>query len=169
MTERTTHAELPDPFRRVIRRLWHAVTPHGVTWALTGSAGFVLQGVPVAPTDIDVQTDEGGAYEIERQFADDVVDPVSFSEGAGIRSHVGRLVSDGIWVTLMGALQTRLTDGSWEPPVGVAEHRKLVPMDGIWVPVRDLRYEEQAYRRLRRMERADLLRSVIEQRRPDWT
>jgi len=62
----------------------------------------------------------------------------------------------------MGALQKRLSDGNWESPVDVAEHQTFVPMDDVYVPVLDLRYEEHAYRRLGRNERADLLRAVIE-------
>jgi hypothetical protein len=164
MVDRTPKRELPIAVRRVLARLCQAASPDEVVWALTGSTGFALQDVPVTPQDIDVQTDERGAYAIERRLADHVADPVSFSEGPGIRSHFGRLVVEGITVELMGALQKRRSDGHWEPPVDVARHRTFVPMDGVRVPVLDLGYEERAYRRLGRIERADLLRSVLEQR-----
>ncbi len=164
MVDRTPKGALPGCFRRVIGRLCHVASPEDVIWALTGSTGFALQDVPVTPTDIDVQTDEQGAYAIERRLDGYLVDPVSLSEGTGIRSHFGRLVLEGITVELMGALQKRRSDGRWEPPVDVSRHRTFVPMDGVRVPVLDLCYEERAYRCLGRTERADLLRSVVEQR-----
>lgn len=158
-----------------------------VTWALTGSLSFALQGVPVDPTDVDVQTDEPGAYALERRLSrlDDaavaVRDPVSFSTGDGIRSHFGVLAVGGVRVEVMGALQKRV-DGNWEPPVDVAERRTWIAVDGRhgapaddWsdrgadpggtegdasfrVPVLPLAYEATAYERLGRSERAALLR-----------
>jgi len=50
-----------------------------VIWALTGSLGHALQGVPVEVHDVDIQTDREGAYEIERRFSEFVVRRVRFS------------------------------------------------------------------------------------------
>jgi len=41
---------------------------------------MALQGVPIPVHDIDIQTDKDGAYEIERCFAEYVVEPVRYSE-----------------------------------------------------------------------------------------
>ncbi len=38
--------------------------PYDLPWALTGSASFALQGVSLAPEDVDVQTSAAGAYEV---------------------------------------------------------------------------------------------------------
>ncbi|QKY20759.1 hypothetical protein B4589_010365 [Halolamina sp. CBA1230] len=126
-------------------------------WALTGSASFALQGVPVEPNDIDVQTTEAGADAIESAFADRVVEPVSLSAAEGITSHFGALELAGVRVEIMGAVQKRRPDGAWEPPVDVTEHRRFVDLDGRSVPVLSLQYEAAAYERLGREERAALL------------
>jgi len=35
-----------------------------IVWALTGSTAFIIQGMQFAPNDIDIQTNEIGAYAI---------------------------------------------------------------------------------------------------------
>lgn len=141
----------------VVETLHERLDDRAVTWALTGSTSFALQGVPVTPNDVDVQTTADGAYEVADAFADRVVDPVSFSESEAIRSHFGALELDGVRVEVMGAVQKRRPDGTWEPPVDVADHRTVVDAGGVSVPALSLRYEANAYERLGRSERAALL------------
>lgn len=109
------------------------------------------------PGDIDVQTSREGAYAIAECFAEDVVEPVSFSAADRVRSHFGRLVLADVPVEVMGGVQKRRLDGTWEPPVDVAEHRETVSVEGLDVPVLSLEYEAEAYKRLGRQERATLL------------
>jgi hypothetical protein len=71
-----------------------------------------LQGVPVDIHDVDVQTDEPGAYRIKQVFRDEVVQPVGLSSSAGERSHFGKLVVSGVCVEVKGPLRKRLPDGS---------------------------------------------------------
>jgi hypothetical protein len=129
-----------------------------VPWALTGSASFALQGVPVEPDDVDVQTTAPGAYAIAETFENRVVDPVSHSATDRITSYFGALELHGLRVEIMGAVQKRRPpDGTWEPPVNVETHRTFVELDGRSVPVLSLAYEADAYERLGRHERAELL------------
>ncbi len=139
-----------------LRTTHEACTDGNVTWALTGSLSFALQGVPVEPDDVDVQTTEAGAYELERRLSEAVVDPVSLESSDGIRSHFGAFDLAGVRVEVMGALQKR-ADGAWEPPVDVTDHRRWITVDGLDVPVLSLEYEATAYERLGRHERAALL------------
>lgn len=134
---------------------------HSITWALTGSTSFVLQGVSLTPNDIDIQTTAAGAYEIERVFSEHVIDPVSFSEAEMIRSHYGTLDFDEIHVEIMGALEKRRDDGSWDEPVDVTAHRTYVPLEGVRIPVLSIEYEAQAYEHLGRDERAQLLKEHV--------
>lgn len=143
--------------RRVLETLAETLSSRSPPWALTGSTSFALQGVPVSPNDVDVQTTEDGAYAIADAFPDRVVETVSFSEAESIRSHFGVLDFDGVRVEVMGALQKRRPDGTWEPPVDVTDHRTFVTVDGTPIPVLTLSYEAEAYERLGRSERASLL------------
>lgn len=146
----------------VVERLLEGLADSPVDWAFTGSTSFALQGVPVEPNDVDVQTTESGAYEIERRFAGHVAEPVSFQSGKGIRSHFGVLSLDGVTVEIMGAVQKQLADGTWEAPVVVETHRQFVPFRGDQVPVLSLDYEARAYEQLGRTERARLIRDYVE-------
>jgi hypothetical protein len=148
--------------RTIVTRLANA----RVDWALTGSTSFVLQGVPVEPQDIDVQTDGEGAYEIERLLVEYVTRNVAFSATDRIHSHFGALSIFGLEVEIMGDLQTRLPDGSWESPVDVTQHRKYVKVDEMRVPVLSLEHEARAYELLGRAERAKLLRAYARSNLP---
>lgn len=154
---------VPEEIALALERLVKRLEETTIEWALTGSTSFVLQGVPMEPTDIDVQTTASGAYAIEELFSGHVTDPVTFTESATIRSHFGTVVLDGVTVEIMGALQKRLDDGTWEPPVDVSMHRTRVAFRGHDVPVLSLAYEAEAYDQLGRTERADELRQYREE------
>lgn len=158
-----------DVLRQVVMRLADETVAGGtpLVWALTGSLSFALQGVPIEPHDIDLQTDEAGAYAIERCFAAAVIRPVCFSAAARIRSHFGALCLGGIEVEIMGDIEKRLPDGTWSGPVDVAQHRRFVSVDDLRVPVLSLRYEVDAYRVLGRLEKADLLEQWLAARSPE--
>ena len=55
-------------------------------WVVTGSLGMALQGMDIEIHDIDIQTDQRGAYEIEDLLSDYVVMPVEYSASKRIRS-----------------------------------------------------------------------------------
>lgn len=93
---------IPQTHLEVLRRLYERLEDAGVNWVVTGSLGFALQGIPLEPHDIDIQTDRDGAYEIESLFSEFVVKPVEFRESEAIRSHFGVLMIDGVRVEIMG-------------------------------------------------------------------
>lgn len=148
---------LDERYLNVIKTLSTSLEYRSVVWALTGSTSFALQGVPLTPNDVDIQTTEDGAYAIEEAFSGRVVEPVSFSESETIRSHFGVVEINGIRVEIMGAVQKRQPDGKWEPPVNVTDHRTFVDVDGISIPVLTLQYEASAYEQLGRSKRATVL------------
>lgn len=114
------------------RRAWES---RRIQWVVTGSVGMALQGMDLNVHDIDLQTDRDGAYEVERSLAEYVVQPVRYVESERIRSHLGRLAIDGIQVEIMGDIQKRLEDGTWEELVRVEEHRQWLAVEGMQVPV----------------------------------
>jgi hypothetical protein len=154
---------IPPSYARVLSILNEALAGMSSPWAITGSLGMALQGLPLAVHDIDLQTDAVGAYEIERRLASFSLTPECFSESERIRSHLGALEIGGVRVEIMGALQKRLPDGTWEPPVAVEKHRVWVLWQGMRLPVLDLAYEAEAYARLGRTERATMLRRWLEE------
>jgi len=146
----------------VLRKIYNRLRNKNINWVVTGSLGFALQGVPVEPNDIDIQTDKEGAYEIERIFSEFITKRVGFSSTERIRSHFGELVIDGIKVEIMGDIQKRLEDGSWEDPVDLKCYKRFVEVEEMQIPVLSLEYEYQAYLRLGRTEKAKMLRKWLD-------
>ena len=152
-----------DPlYLDVLRQIHVRLSNTDVNWVVTGSLGFALQGVPVQPNDIDIQTDKAGAYAIERRFSDVVIRKVKFSATERIKSHFGALQIDGIKVEIMGDIQKRGPDGVWEEIVDPARYKRMVEIDGMLMPVLSLEYEYQAYLKFGRIERAKMLRRWLD-------
>ena len=149
----------------VLRKIHARLEQADVNWVVTGSVGFALQGVPVSPSDLDIQTDEAGAYEIERLFSEFVVRRVALSTADNIRSHFGALLIDGVEVEIMGDIQKKRDDGSWDDPVDLDDHKRVVEIEGISVPVLSLEYERDAYKRLGRMDKAAMLEEWLRRQR----
>lgn len=129
-----------------------------LNWVITGSLGMALQGMELAVHDIDLQTDKEGAYEIERRFSEYVVKPVRYFPSERIRSHFGALAIGGVKVEIMGDLQQRLDDQTWEEPVKVELHKLWVGIDGMQIPVLSLEHEYRAYFLMGRIKKAEMLR-----------
>lgn len=158
---------VPESHLNVLRMIHARLADGAVTWVVTGSTGFALQGLPVAPSDVDIQTDEAGAYEIGRRFAGCTTRPVALRSAAMLRSHFGALLLDRIRVEIMGDIQKRGADGAWEPPADLARHRHYVTVEDLRLPVLALEYEHEAYLRLGRLEKAALLRRWLDRGRAD--
>lgn len=137
-------------------------------WAVTGSLGMALQGMDVAVHDIDLQTDEAGAYEIERRLAEYVVKAVRYSESEKMRSHLGLLEIGGIKVEVMGDIRKRLGDGSWDIGVDLESVKGWVDIEGMRTPVLSLEYEYEAYLKLGRTDKADALKEWLEHQDVCW-
>ena len=145
----------------ILRKIYARLINTNINWALTGSLSFALQGITVEPDDIDLQSDEAGAYEIEQCFSEFVIRKVTFSSVQNIRSHFGTLVIDGIKVEIMGNISKRLADGTWEEPVNLARYKRSIVVEDMQIPVLSLEYEYQAYLKLGRIEKAHLLSEAL--------
>ena len=122
---------------------------------------MALQGVDVEINDIDIQTTHNGAYEIEFLLSEFVVEPVSYLISEKIRSHLGKLQITGIKVEIMGGIQKRLEDQTWEMPVNLEDHRCWLNIDKMHIPVLSLEFEYQAYLKLGRIEKAEILKNWL--------
>ncbi|ADN02091.1 nucleotidyltransferase domain-containing protein [Spirochaeta thermophila] len=157
---------LPALYREVLLLIEERLRDIPHPWVITGSLGMVLQGLPLDIHDIDIQTNAEGAYEIEARLSEYVTRPVEYIRSERIRSHLGACMIDTVKVEMMGAIQKRLPDGTWEPPVDVTPHRCWITLDGRKIPVLSLEYEYHAYRTLGRLERAAVIREWLETHPP---
>jgi len=132
-----------------------------VNWVITGSLGMALQGMDIKIHDIDIQTDQDGACKLERLFSEFVIRPVQYIQSEHIHSHLGLLKIEGIKVEIMGDIQKRLQDHTWEEPVRLEDHKHWVEIDSMRIPVLSLEYEYQAYLKLGRTKKAEMLRQWL--------
>jgi hypothetical protein len=157
-------SSIPSELLAVLRLICDRLTHVDARWALTGSLGMALQGVRLEIHDIDLQTDADGARRIEASLREFVVSPVRFAVGSSIRSWYGTFRIASTTVELMGDVEKLLSGGTWERPPDLKSIIRVVQVADLHVPVLDLDYEEQAYRKLGRVERADLLRRWLRDR-----
>ncbi len=157
-------AMIRDGHWAVLRTLCTRLEREPIAWAVTGSVGLALQGVPCAVHDVDIQAGGDDIYALERCFASCVAQPVRWRASEAIGSHFGVLDIDGIRVELMGGLQKRLPTGEWEPPVDVAALRHFVEAHGLRIPVLPLEHEHRAYLIMGRAAKAALIKETIDRR-----
>lgn len=152
---------IPPQHVRALKTVYDRLQKIESVWAITGSFSFALKGMELEVNDIDLQTDSAGAYEIESALSDKIIRRVEFSRSNKIASHWGELNIDGVKVEIMGALRKKLPDGTWESPVDVERYREFITFEEMVLPVLPLFYEEQAYRTLGRIERADQIKEWL--------
>lgn len=131
-------------FFEVLRKICTRLNEINVNWALTGSLNLALQGVPVEVNDIDVLTDKIGAHQIENCFSEFVTKKVAFSSAVRIRSYVGLLMIDGVRVEVIGDVQLKRDNGSWQRTADLEFEKRTIEIKGIPIPFRPLQYECQA-------------------------
>jgi hypothetical protein len=148
--------------RLAVERLVDLLPLEEVNWALTGSVAHRLHGVNLECRDVDVQTDDGGAYDIAARLAEWVVEPVALRTSAQLQSHFGRIRFEdlGVDVDVMGSVRKLTAEGLWSAPTDPADHRILIPVGSRRVPVLSLEYEAEAYESLGLRARAGSLRSL---------
>ncbi len=152
-----------DPrYVRVLRVLYTRLEGGAFDWVVTASFGMALRGLPVPYHDIDLETDRAGAYEIERRCAEFVVRPVVYSESGQFRSHFGALEIEGVQVEIMGDLQIRRADGGWGEPSDLRAITEFVWVEGMRVPVPSLASEYEAYCKLGRLDKVNLLKAWVD-------
>ena len=146
----------------VLRKIYDQLENNSINWAITGSFNFWLQGLTIKVNDIDIQTDEDGAYQIEKRLKAFQVKSVIFSSADNIQSHFGELNIDGVKVEIMGDIQKKNPNGDWENPTDLSRYKKFVEIEGMRVPVLSLDYEYDAYLKLGRYEKAELLKNWLD-------
>jgi hypothetical protein len=143
---------------RALSELYRGLKDSKVNWVVTASLNLALHGLTVEVHDIDVLTDEAGAHEIERRFAQHSVQAVCLRASERIRSHFGVLCVAGVTIEIMGDVEVYDEVSGWQPTPGLAGNSEIIVLQGMPIPVRTLDAEHVAYCRLGRVEKAELVR-----------
>lgn len=154
-------SELPLPLMETLRFLVQQLQGKALIWAVTGSGSLALQGLPVEVHDLDLRTTAEGAYQIEAVFPAYQKRPVRFASTEQVRSHFGTLAIHGVPVEIIGDMQHRLADGSWEPIVDMNQFIVWTELDGLKIPAMSLPFLYNAYQLLGRRDKAALLQEWL--------
>lgn len=140
--------KIKDALKIVCRKL----KDKSIDWVLVGSTNLALQGVDVTPHDIDILTDEKGAFSISELLGDHEVRKVEYKESENLASYLGEFRIDGIKVEVMGDLKIKRPDGTWyrELVIRGAKKAKVGEME---VPLYPLEKELEGYKILGRVEK----------------
>jgi hypothetical protein len=152
---------LPNPHAEVLIHLFTLIPPWAHTWVLTGSGGLRLQGVDIPVNDLDLQTDSESVYEIEKKLAEFMQVSVHPWESEHTFSLHGQAEISDVTVELLGGVKHRLPGGEWEPPADILSTRIWITWREHEVPVFPLEFEAQAYAKMGRVEKANLIREAI--------
>jgi hypothetical protein len=153
--------ELPEPHVLVMYYLLKHIPPKKYTWVLTGSAGLRLQGVDIPVNDLDLQTDKESIYVLENELSENMKVAVHSWESKHTLSLHGQAEINGIIVELLGDMKHRQPGGIWESPVDIVSTRIWVIWRENEIPVYPLEIEVQAYEKMGRIEKANLIREAI--------
>lgn len=148
---------IPPRFMSVLHKVHDRLRGREIRWIVVGSTGLALRGLPLEPHDIDIMSDDIGAYEIERAFSEFVKKQVSLRESKTLRSHFGELEIDGVKVEIMGDLRIRSPDGTWEELVDMQKNTLVAFVEDMRLPVLSFECEQSASKRLGRNERAEMI------------
>jgi hypothetical protein len=112
--------------------------------------------------DIDLRTTAHDAYALESVFRTYQKRPVTFASTGVVRSHFGALEMNGIQVEIIGDMQHRLADGTWEPLVDMNVFKVWITIDELHVPVMSLAFLYQAYQLLGRADKVTVLHQWLQ-------
>ena len=151
---------LPEQHMKVLQKIYDKLNGTNINWAITGSTAFAIQGIPLIPNDIDIQSDKDGAYQIEEFMKEFSVKRICLSSNGKISSYFGCLVIDNIKVEIMGDIQKNI-NGTWEEPVDLKKYKTYITLQNMKLPILDLEYEYEAYMKMGRVEKAMILKEWI--------
>jgi len=133
----------------------------GVRWVLAGSVSLALQGVNVEPNDIDILTDEKGAFEINRILKDYEIKPVRFCRSKVFQSYLGEFEIEGVKVEVMGDLK-EFVEGEWRSLSHRLSTSRIIEVEGIKLPVSQLEDQLRSYQALGRRKDSSKIQRIKE-------
>ena len=136
-----------------------------IIWVIGGSLALRLVGLDVKPRDIDLFTDEKGAYEIEKLLAEYLVRNVSLSSKDNIRSHYGILNIHGIEVEIIGHIEFKDERNVWEVGRNLVDVISIFEFEGMKIPLMKIESQLRGYRNIARKEKVMLIEEWLEKQK----
>lgn len=157
--------DLDSKYLEVLRTLHSKLIETNIIWVIGGSLALNLTGLDVEPRDIDLFTDEEGAYEIEKLLAEYLVKNVSLSSKDNIRSHYGILNIQGIEVDIIGHIEFKDEKNVWEAGRKLEDVINNVEFEEMKIPLMRIESQLKGYTKIGRMEKIRLIEEWLEKER----
>lgn len=139
----------------VLRIISKKLGGKNINWCLVGSTNLALQGIEIEPNDIDIITDKQGAYEIGELLREYETRPVQYQEVGTFAGYKGKFKINNIEIEVIGELKIKNVYKS------IVGHIIMVKIDSLVLPCMELKSEYEAYTRLGRKEKAELIRQKL--------
>jgi hypothetical protein len=136
---------------------------NNVRWVLVGSLSLAIQGVKVPANDIDIATDEEGAFRLGELLQEFVIRPIVWTEGAEFASYFGQFALKGVSVEVMGNFHA-WEGGRWVDLSCRLDDPVLATVQDFQVPVSRLEDQLASYKNSRRDKdrfKADAIESAL--------
>ena len=144
---------------KTIYKVLKKICQHEINWVIIGSAGTLLQGIQIAPKDIDILTDQIGFYWFRDNFDYHISKEFNYSNLENSRSFFGSLEINGIAIEIMADLKNKFND-DWELHQGLS-HKKYMQFDSMELPVLSLFCEQYICEQLKRKDKAIQIENFI--------
>ena len=154
--------DLDTKYVEVLETLFSRLNDTDIIWVIGGSLALKLVGLDVEPRDIDLFTDEEGAYEVEKLFAEFLTRNVSLSRKDNIRSHYGTLNIHGIEVEIIGHIEFKDERNVWEAGRKLEEVISVVEFEGMKIPLMKIESQLKGYKNIGRKDKVNLIEEWIE-------
>ncbi|MBI4182234.1 MAG: hypothetical protein HY520_04680 [Candidatus Aenigmarchaeota archaeon] len=146
---------------KVLRILCKKLNKSDVKWVIGGSVSLALQGVDTEPHDVDILTDEKGAYELNKILKEYEISKVKFSKTDIIASHFGKFKINGFTVEVIGDYMLNM-NGQW---VNFGRKRIneiiMLNVDDIEVPISSLKSQLESSKIMGRTETVKKIEDVL--------
>ena len=93
---------MKESYKNALKEVYTRLKNKEINWAIFGSTNLLLQGINVEPNDIDILTDNKGAYEIEKLLIEYSTKKVKYSSDGKVTSHFGALGISGVKAEIVG-------------------------------------------------------------------
>lgn len=137
-------------------------------WAVGSSSALLLHGFTVFPEDLDIVTDERGAYILQELLRDYCIEPIEKKKTEKFDSFFGAFEIEGCRVEVMGAFSLRsCIDEKWYCFDSILDHITWIEIDSMQIPIFPLECLADVYAKMGRKK--DYLKiTLLQATKPFW-
>lgn len=152
--------KIPQNILNALKITFDLIKDQKISWVLTGSTSLAIQGVKLEVNDIDIITDEKGAWEIDRLLDEFRIQPPNLSKTEKYRSYFGIYKISDVQLEVMGQFQYRLKNNSWSDPY---EINQIIykQFEGMNLPLLSLKQELKEYQNLKRFDKVQKIKEAM--------